>query len=140
MRAPSARHRNSLAATSVDVTLRSVLAVIAAATGAQELSIGPANLPPSKRSTRKTDNAFFLRTPYRTGNGWAALRRAWTEYPAIRGSRDCRRTPGVWPTSSVPGFGPLGSETEVRKQKNDGEDSRREAALRARPVRRPGCS
>ena len=74
-----------------------------------------ATVPPIESIDAQTDVAVFLRNGVPDVLRLAALRRAWTVDPAIRGFRGLQENDWNFNEPGVPGFGELGPEVDVKR-------------------------
>ena len=72
-------------------------------------------MPPIESIDAQTDVAVFLRNGVPDVLRLAALRRAWTVDPAIRGFRGLQENDWNFNEPGVPGFGELGPEVDVER-------------------------
>jgi len=76
----------------------------------------PATLPPIETIDAQTDITVFLRSGVPNELRLAALRRAWTKDPAIRDFKGPQENDWNFnDPNSVPGFGELGPEVDVKR-------------------------
>jgi len=76
----------------------------------------PATLPPIETIDAQTDITVFLRSGVPNELRLAALRRAWTKDPAIRDFQGPQENDWNFnDPNSVPGFGELGPEVDVKR-------------------------
>ena len=76
----------------------------------------PATLPPIETIDAQTDITVFLRSGVPNELRFAALRRAWTKDPAIRDFKGPQENDWNFnDPNSVPGFGELGPEVDVKR-------------------------
>ena len=120
MGAPSRELCGPSRCTAVALTLLSALTASVAPASAQELAtasgFNPVTLPPIESIDAKTDITVFLGSGVPEELRLAALRRAWTADPTIRDFKGLAENDWNFnDPNSVPGFGDLGPEVDVKR-------------------------